>query len=120
MLRAKGLSVDPPGRPVYIVAMDEKGGRSAERDFAILGVSIGKTIERLRERKGLTQEDLVMRLRSGPGSLSLHSSGLSKIENGHRMPRSHEIYAICLALEMDMPQFWTREARVRRELLEDI
>ena len=101
--------------------MENRGSRhGADRELDILGASVGKTIERLREKKDLTQEELVERIRVGPGRMRLHPSGLSKIENGHRIPRANEIFAICLALEVDLPSFWEREARVRRELLEDL
>jgi len=98
----------------------DTGDDAAQRSFKILGASIGRTIERLREKKGLTQEDLVERIRNSAGRLRLHASGLSKIENGHRMPRVNLIYIICQALDIDMAVFFEREARVRRELLEDL
>lgn len=102
--------------------MDDKetAAALAVRSYRILGRSIGKVIERLRERKGLTQEELVAEMSRGPGLVRLHSSGLSKIENGHRMPRANLLFAICQALGLEMVQFWQWEARVRQELLGEL
>ena len=53
---------------------------------------IGNNIKRLREEKGLTQEQLAARLQTY--GLDITRSGLSKIEIGQRHIYSYEIKAI--------------------------
>ena len=54
---------------------------------------VGKTIQRLRQKKGLTQEQL-------SGLAALDRTHYSKIERGLRSPTLETIFKIAFALDM--------------------
>ena len=57
---------------------------------------IGKLLRHLRERRGLTQEEVVGR---APGGLSVET--LRKIERGRSWPRRHSLDQVMAALGLD-------------------
>ena len=57
-----------------------------------------------RERAGLTQDELADLLSD---SLGWHKTQISKVERGERRIDVFEVRAICIALGVSMPEFWT-------------
>lgn len=63
-----------------------------------------------RERAGLTQDELADLLSDG---LGWHKSQIGKVERGERRIDVFEVRAICIALNVSMPEFWTElESRI--------
>ncbi len=63
-----------------------------------------------RERAGLTQDELADLLSD---SLGWHKSQIGKVERGERRIDVFEVRAICIALNVSMPEFWTElESRI--------
>ena len=61
-------------------------------------------LRKYRERAGLTQDELAELLSD---SLGWHKSQIGKVERGERRIDVFEVRAICIALNVSMPEFWT-------------
>ncbi len=76
-------------------AVDARHRQATRRRHAAERVEVGKRIRGIRERLGLSQEEVAER--SG-----VPQESLSRIENGHRDPRLDTLRRLACALEMDV------------------
>lgn len=78
--------------------------------FEKLLTSVGLTIKELRQKKGLTQIqliELVHRVATYPSEeRKLAQETLSRIENGRFNPTVRQIYFIATALDIDLQSFF--------------
>lgn len=59
--------------------------------------TIGKNIQELRLKKGLSQVDLVGKIEG-----KIDTTNISRIESGRTNPTIYTLYRICKALEVDL------------------
>lgn len=69
-----------------------------------VSTSPGEVLRRLREAKGLTQEELARRA----GAVSVFT--ISRLERGLHHPRLELAYAIARVLEVEVDEIWPRES----------
>lgn len=77
-----------------------------------MSADIGKKIKYLRKTKGLTQEDLSLKLGGDPSR-----STLSNYEIGRRTPHLKDLQRICAALNVDLSYFGISNNDTALELL---
>lgn len=77
-----------------------------------MSAEIGRKIKYLRKSKGLTQEDLSLKLGGDPSR-----STLSNYEIGRRTPHLKDLQRICVALNVDLSYFGVEESDKALELL---
>jgi len=77
-----------------------------------VSAEIGKKIKYLRKSKGLTQEDLSLKLNGDPSR-----STLSNYEIGRRTPHLKDLQRICVALNVDLSYFGVENSDTALELL---
>jgi ribosome-binding protein aMBF1 (putative translation factor) len=86
MSRAHDHRTDAPRR-------ESRQSESRERGEPPLHVALGKAVRRLREERGISQEELGYRSR-------LHRNHVGNIERGDSMPTLHSVEALATGLEI--------------------
>lgn len=80
--------------PKDIQSVEER--RVEKKSFAF---TIGKHLEKIRESKGISQENLSLQA-------GYYRTYVGKIENGNYSPSLHTIWRLAHALGMDLKQFF--------------
>ena len=77
-----------------------------------MSADIGRKLKYLRKSKGLTQEDLSLKLGGDPSR-----STLSNYEIGRRTPHLKDLQRICAVLNVDLSYFGVENSDTALELL---
>lgn len=62
---------------------------------------VGKNIQDIRKRKGLSQVDLVGRMEG-----NIDTTNISRIESGRTNPTLFTLYRICIALDIEITELF--------------